>query len=146
MADKKFKLLYDGECPFCRREVGMLKRFDRRGNLDLEDITTVGFDPARYGLTREEVNGALHGILPNGRIVSRIDAIQEAYRAVGMGWLVAPAGLPGVHWTLDKLYGVFASNRVWLGAFFGRSCESGKCAVRPKTTVQMPSKSAFFHR
>jgi predicted DCC family thiol-disulfide oxidoreductase YuxK len=127
MSDKPFKLLYDGECPFCRREVEFLKRFDRKCDLILEDITAVGFDPARYGLTREEVMGVLHGIMPNGRIVSRVEAIRQAYRTVGLGWLVAPAGLPGVSWVLDRMYGVFAHNRVRLGRLFGRSCESGKC-------------------
>lgn len=144
MAEKKFKLLYDGECPFCRREIAMLKRFDRRGNLDMEDISTIGFDPGKYGLSRAEVNNSLHGILPNGRVVTRIDAIREAYRAVGMGWLVAPAALPGIHWTLNQLYDVFARNRIRLGMFFGRSCESGKCAVTPKDQGQMPSKSTLF--
>ncbi len=144
MCDKRYKLLYDGECPFCRREVAMLKRFDREGNLIIEDITAIGFNPACYGLTREEVTGVLHGILPDGRIVSRLEAIREAYRAVGLGWLVAPAGLPGVHWALDRMYGVFARNRIWLGKMFGRPCESGKCEVTPKTADFKADNSADY--
>jgi predicted DCC family thiol-disulfide oxidoreductase YuxK len=88
------------------------------------------------------VMGVLHGILPDGGIVSRLDALREAYRAVGMGWLVAPMGLPGVHWALDRMYGVFARNRVRLGMLFGRPCESGKCAIRPKTAGPFEQKPA----
>ena len=39
MADPAFKLLYDGQCPFCRREVDWLKRRDRAGRLVAEDIS-----------------------------------------------------------------------------------------------------------
>jgi predicted DCC family thiol-disulfide oxidoreductase YuxK len=131
---KRYKLLYDGECPFCRTEVAMLKRLDRHNNLDMEDITAVGYDPGRYGLTRGEVMGVLHGILPDGRVVRRVEAIRQAYKTIGLGWLVAPTGLPGVGWALDRMYNVFARNRGRLGTLFGRSCESGKCAIKPSAS------------
>ena len=54
--NRPFRLFYDSECPICRREVAWLKRRDRLGNLELEDIAALGFDPGRYGLTREEVD------------------------------------------------------------------------------------------
>ncbi len=127
MSDWQVKLLYDGECPFCRREVEWLKRRDRHGRLALEDIAAIGFDPARYGLTRQEVAGVLHGILPDGRVVRRVEALRQAYQAVGLGWLVAPTRLPIVRGVLDGLYGVFAGHRVRLGRWFGRSCEAGTC-------------------
>ena len=98
MPEQRYKLLYDGQCPFCRREVEWLRRRDRDGNLALEDIADPGFDPAQYGLTREEVMGVLHGVLPDGRVVRRVEAIRQAYRAVGLGWLVAPTRLPLVRW------------------------------------------------
>jgi hypothetical protein len=71
MPEGRFTLLYDGECPFCRREVEWLRRRDREGHLVLEDIADPSFDPVQYGLTREEVVGVLHGILPDGRVVRR---------------------------------------------------------------------------
>jgi predicted DCC family thiol-disulfide oxidoreductase YuxK len=129
MSHWRLKLLYDGECPFCRREIAWLKRRDRDGNLLLEDITAIGFDPAKYGLTREEVMGVMHGVLPDGRIVRRVEAIRRAYEAVGLGWLVMPTRLPGVRWVLDRMYDVFARNRVRLGRLFGRTCEHGSCAA-----------------
>ena len=71
MPKQQFKLLYDGDCPFCRREVEWLKRHDHHDRLVLENIAALGLDPAKYGLTREEVMGSLHGILPDGRVVQR---------------------------------------------------------------------------
>ena len=126
MTNPSLKLLYDGQCPFCRREVEWLKRQDREGRLATEDITDPSFHAERYGLTQEEVMGVMHGILPDGRIVRRLDAIREAYRAVGRGWMVAPLSWPVIHWMADLAYGLFARNRVALGHFFGRKCE-GSC-------------------
>ena len=146
MPHERYRLLYDGECPFCRREVAMIKRLDRRNNLIAEDIAAVGFDPARYGLTRDEVNGVLHGIMPDGSVVRRVEAIRQAYRAVGLGWMVAPMGLPGVRWALDGMYGVFARNRVRLGTFFGRTCDSGKCAAAPASSHFKATESAVVHK
>jgi len=112
---RRFRLLYDGECPICRREVQWLKGRDRAGNLKLENIAALGFDPARYGLSRGEINRELHGIKPDGTIVRGMEAVREAYRSVGLGWIMAPTRLPGVRFLSDRVYGWFARNRRALG-------------------------------
>jgi predicted DCC family thiol-disulfide oxidoreductase YuxK len=139
MPELRLKLLYDGECPFCRREAQWLKRRDRAGRLVLEDISALGFDPSRYGLARQEVMDVLHGVLPDGRIVRGVEALRQAYQAIGLGWLVAPTRLPVVRGALDRMYAAFARNRVGLGRWFGRRCQGGVCSMlktqdlRPKT-------------
>ena len=95
----------------------------------LEDISALGFDPSRYGLTRQEVMDVLHGVLPDGRIVRGVEAIRQAYQAVGLGWLIAPTRLPGVRVVLDRMYRVFARNRAGLGRWFGRRCQDGVCSM-----------------
>ncbi len=137
MPHRRLKLLYDGECPFCRREAQWLKRRDRHGRLVLEDISALGFDPSRYGLTRQEVIDVLHGVLPDGHIVRGVEALRQAYQAIGLGWLVAPTRLPVVGWVLDRMYGAFARNRAGLGRWFGRRCQSGVCS-KPKTKNLRP--------
>jgi len=132
MSDPRFKLLYDGECPFCRREVAWLQHWNRKGRLEFEDVSSADFDPSSYGTTREELLGVIHGVFPDGRIVSRVEAFRQAYRAVGLGWLLAPTGWPVLRWVFDALYSVFARYRVRLGRVFGRSCASGTCRVPPK--------------
>ena len=128
---RRFRLFYDGECPICRREVAWLKQRDRAGNLLLEDINILGFDPARYGLTREQVDLVLHGIRPDGVVVSGMEAVREAYRSVGLGWLLAPTRLPGIRLLSDYLYGCFARKRQTLGRLLGRRCADGHCVVSP---------------
>ena len=124
----KVKLLYDGECPICRREIDWLKRRNRQMLLTFEDIADPQFDPGRYGLTREQVNRSLHGILANGKVVRGMAAVRHAYRAAGLGWLTAPTALPGIRWAADRLYAAFARRRYALGRITGRGCTHGTCS------------------
>lgn len=128
MSPWPMKVLYDGACPFCRREIDWLRRRNQRLNLAFEDITAADFDPQRYGLTRKEVEGRLHGILRDGSIVRGAEAVRRMYEAIGMGWLVAPTRLPGIKEATDLGYRMFAKNRRWLGRLFGRpACSASKC-------------------
>lgn len=137
MSEWKFKLLYDGQCPVCRREANWLMRRNDAGHLAFEDIAAPGFEPLRYGLRQEQVRGVMHGIFPDGRIVTRMAAFREAYRLVGLGWALAPTGWPGVRWLADRGYGWFARNRIAIGRLLGgNDCEKGRCegASRTKAT------------
>ena len=130
MSQWEFKLLYDGQCPFCRREAQWLQRRDRHARLAFEDISVPGFDASRFGVTQAEVMGVMHGVYPDGRIVRKVAAFREAYRVVGLGWLLAPTAWPGLRWVADQFYEWFARNRVTIGSWFGGpACESGTCAV-----------------
>ncbi len=77
MSEWRFKLLYDGECPFCQREVRWLQRRNRHGHLAFEDVASPDFDPSLYGATREEVMGVIHGVFPDGRIVRKVEALRS---------------------------------------------------------------------
>jgi predicted DCC family thiol-disulfide oxidoreductase YuxK len=122
-----FRLLYDGDCPICRREVAWLKRRDNADNLVCEDISALGFDPFRYGLTREEVNRELHGVQSDGTVLRGMEAVRQAYQSVGLGLLVAPTRLPGMRFLTDQMYRWFARNRLALGKLIERDCPDGSC-------------------
>ncbi len=124
----RFKLLFDGECPLCRREANFLRRRNRHGALAFEDIAAPDFDATIYHTTREELMGVIHGVFPDGRIVKKLEVFREAYRAVGLGWLLAPTGWPGLRRLADLGYEWFARNRISIGKVFGRKCDSGACA------------------
>jgi predicted DCC family thiol-disulfide oxidoreductase YuxK len=130
--DWKFKLLYDGECPMCRREVAWLRGRNREGALAFEDISAPDFDAARYGKTQAELMEVMHGVFPDGRIVTKVATFREAYRLVGLGWLIAPTGWPVLRGLADWGYERFARNRIAIGKFFGgRDCENGRCEMKP---------------
>jgi predicted DCC family thiol-disulfide oxidoreductase YuxK len=132
MSAWRFKLLYDGECPLCLLEVRWLQRWNRHGHLAFEDVSSRDFDATNYRTTREELLGVIHGVFPDGRIVRKVEVFRQAYRAVGLGWLLAPTGWPVLCWIFDRLYAVFARYRVPLGRVFGRTCPSGTCSIPPQ--------------
>ncbi len=123
----EIKVLYDGACPVCKREVGFLRWLDGgRNTILLEDITSPQFDPARYGLTADEVMGQIHGVLPTGRVVRGMSVFRRAYDAVGMGWLLAPTNWPILRGVFDTGYEWFARHRLRLTGRWAE-CDSGRC-------------------
>ena len=129
MARSHFKVLFDGECPFCRLEARWLAYLNRSGYLTLEDIAAPDFDPGRFGATLPELMGTLHGFFPDGRKTVGMETFREAYRAVGLGWVLAPTGWPLLRHLFDILYNQFASRRVRFGPIFGRSCDGDRCSL-----------------
>lgn len=130
MSSPEFTLLYDRQCPFCRLEVEWLQRRDRRGRLAAIDISAAGFDPARFGLTLAAVHRRLHGMLADGTVIEGMPAIRAAWRAAGLGWVMAPTGWPVLRWFADLGYVVFARYRVPLGRLFGRrKCDTEQCSL-----------------
>jgi predicted DCC family thiol-disulfide oxidoreductase YuxK len=124
-----FKVLYDGECPFCRIEARWLARLNRSGRLALEDIAAPDFDPGQYGTTLPELMGTLHGVFPDGRKARGLETFRQAYAAVGLGWLCAPTRWPIVRPLADFCYTLFARYRVRMGGLFGRSCATDRCSL-----------------
>jgi len=128
----KLKLLFDAGCPFCAMEALWLQRRDKRGQLIFEDISRSDFDASRYGLTQAQVMGVMHGVLPDGRIITKVEVFRQAYQQIGLGWLLAPTGWPLLRAIAGWGYELFARYRVPLGRLLGgQHCETGTCAVKP---------------
>jgi predicted DCC family thiol-disulfide oxidoreductase YuxK len=117
--DNRYQLLYDGACPVCSREVLWLYR-RRPDAIEAVDISLEGFDASAYGLTAEQVDGALYGIRPDGGVTVGMDSLREAYRLGGLGWLVAWTGWWPARPVFDALYRGFARNRMRIGRLLGR--------------------------
>lgn len=131
MKNAKFKMLYDGLCPFCLREMQWLQKRDqqRQQMLEFEDISHPDFKPERYQLTREAVHHYLHGILPDGSVIKGLEVTRYTLRAVGFGWIARVTELPILRSCCEWGYDWFARYRVPLGRFFGKRCLP--CEIRP---------------
>ena len=78
MSSWEIKLLYDGDCPLCSREVRGLERMDKgRGRIAFEDIAGPEFTPGRYGLDVDQVMARIHGVLPDGSIVEGVEVFLD---------------------------------------------------------------------
>jgi predicted DCC family thiol-disulfide oxidoreductase YuxK len=129
----QIKILYDGQCPVCRKEADLLRWLDgNRQRLLLEDIADAQFVPSKYGLTMDQGMSQIHGILPSGRAVTGMEVFRRAYDAVGLGWMLAPTNWPLLRGVFNKAYSWFARNRLWLTAR-SLGCVAGRCGVSHKT-------------
>jgi predicted DCC family thiol-disulfide oxidoreductase YuxK len=106
----------------------MAKLDGGRGLLAIVDIAKPEFDPSRYGKTMDEVMGSIHGVMPDGKVITGVEVFRQAYGAVGRGWMVNWTALPGARWVTDRLYVVFAWIRLRLPGRHN-ACEGGTCRV-----------------
>jgi predicted DCC family thiol-disulfide oxidoreductase YuxK len=108
------EVFFDGACPLCRREIGMLRRLDRHGRLRLTDISAPEFDAAPLGRTHDELMREIKARLPDGTWITGVEVFRRLYGAVGFRWLIPVTRLPLVRQMLDIGYRVFARNRLRL--------------------------------
>lgn len=120
----EIRMFFDAECPLCAREVRFLERLDAgRGRIQFEDLSSPDFDATKYGLDQATVEARIHGVLPDGTIVEGVDVFSRAYSAVGVSWVAMLAEWRGVRWILDRLYLLFARNRLRITGRAPKQCE-----------------------
>ena len=116
------RMLFDGRCPLCRREATWLRRRDKHSRILFEDFTDPAFDFDSLGVSIDQLNATMHGVLPDGTVVRGMDALRAFYRAVGYGWLTAPTGWPIVRYLFDGFYWIWAKLRVKHGTCADTTC------------------------
>jgi predicted DCC family thiol-disulfide oxidoreductase YuxK len=112
------KLLYDGQCPLCLREVNFLRKHDAgRGLVAFVDIADDAYSPNdNGGVEFETAMGRIHAVLPNGTVIKNVEVFRRIYRVLGMGWIYAPTRWPVIGPLVDKLYDFWADRRLaWTG-------------------------------
>ena len=117
--NNRYRLLYDGACPVCRREILWLSR-RRPDAIEPVDTSAPGFYAADFGLETRQVDAALYGIRPDGGVTVGMDSLREAYRLGGLGWMVAWTDWWPARPVFDALYRGFARNRMRIGRLLGR--------------------------
>ncbi|MGF1591409.1 MAG: thiol-disulfide oxidoreductase DCC family protein [Pleurocapsa sp.] len=112
----KIKLLYDGQCPLCVREVNFLTKQDAgRGIVKFVDIASTDYDPQdNEGIDFATAMGRIHAILPNGKIIKNVEVFQQVYEQLGMGWVYAITKVPLIGASANWLYGLWADWRLKL--------------------------------
>ncbi|OKH22700.1 thiol-disulfide oxidoreductase DCC family protein [Chroogloeocystis siderophila] len=112
----KIKLLYDGECPLCVREVNFLRKRDAgRGLVAFVDIADEDYNPeAHGGVDFETAMGRIHAVLPDGTVIKNVEVFRRVYETLGMGWVYAITKLPVIGAIADMLYGIWADWRLRL--------------------------------
>lgn len=107
-------IFYDASCPLCAGEMQKLKKLDRESRLELVDCSAPDFDDtvlAGVGITRADLMARIHARDAHGRWLAALDAIEAAYRAVGLERAADLWGSPHLRPLLDPLYRWVASRR-----------------------------------
>ena len=115
----QIKLLYDGECPLCVREVNFLRKRDAgRGLVAFVDIASVDYNPEENGgVDFETAMGRIHAVLKDGTVIKNVEVFRRVYETLGMGWVYAATKWPVIGAVVDALYGIWAD---WRLAITGR--------------------------
>jgi predicted DCC family thiol-disulfide oxidoreductase YuxK len=139
----KIKLLYDGECPLCVREVNFLQKRDRgRGLVSFVDIAEDDYDPAENGgVDFATAMGRIHAVLADGSVIQNVEVFRRIYEILGIGWIYGATKWPIIGPLVDALYSIWAD---WRLALTGRpdlktilaereerlkSGETGRCRI-----------------
>jgi predicted DCC family thiol-disulfide oxidoreductase YuxK len=70
---------FDGGCPLCRREIGVMRRLDRAGAIQFLDVASP--DAGSCPLDRAELLARFHA-MEDGRLVSGAAAFAAMWRAI----------------------------------------------------------------
>ena len=104
-------LIYDGACGLCRQAVDLLRRWDREQALRFVPFQD-GPAVARFGIALPALAGAMHLVLPDGRVYAGADAAPELLRLFpGKRWLASLFRVPGVLALARRGYAWIAARR-----------------------------------
>jgi len=139
-AEPALTLLYDGACPLCLREVKGLKKRDQRGAIRFVDLNAPDYEPQRWGgISYRDGMARIHALRRDGTVLRDVAVFREAYRLVGLGWLYAPTAWPLIAPIVDRIYAIWASQRLRLT---GRPDLDSLCSCRcsrPQAAGATPS-------
>ncbi len=133
----RIKLLYDGECPLCVKEVNFLLKKDAgRGLVNFIDISDDNYRAEENsGIDYETAMGRIHGILPDGKVIKNVAVFREIYAILGMGWVYRITKNPIIGRIADLIYGIWADYRLKLTGrqpleiIVKERSKKGKCSI-----------------
>jgi len=105
---------FDGECPICRREIDLMKFFNRRAHLRFIDFSASSFPSTEHGLNQCDLERVIHARWADGTMITGVEVFREMWDAIGFGVLARFARRPTINALLVKAYAWFARNRLRL--------------------------------
>jgi len=120
MAVYPLTVFFDGACPICDREIALMKRLDRRRQLEFCDFSAQEYDAASSGFAAADLGAVIHARWADGSVITGVEVFRAMWEAVGLGVLAKLSRLSLVEPLVLRAYAWFARNRMRLT---GRSHE-----------------------
>lgn len=105
---------FDGECPICRREIDLMKIFNRSARLQFIDFSDGSYRSVEHGLSPCDLGRVIHARWSDGTLITGVEVFQEMWEAIGLGFLSRLARRPMINKLLVRAYAWFARNRLRL--------------------------------
>ena len=119
------KLLFDGECPFCRSIVERWRGTLERCGFEIVPLQTE-WVRTRLDLPEKELLSEMRVLTPDGRVIGGAAALVHVWAKIWWAWpLWLLALVPGVKWMLGRAYRWVAERRM---------CLSGACSLHAHPT------------
>ena len=136
MAPYPLTVFFDGACPICAREIALMKRLDRRRQMEFCDFSTQEYDPASSGFAAADLGTVIHARWADGSVITGVEVFRAMWEAVGLGVLAKLSRLSLIEPLVVRAYAWFARNRLRLT---GRSkaCTGDVCAPQPSKPVDV---------
>ena len=104
---------YDGDCPICTAEIGLMRRLDRASAIEFVDLSL----PSTCPTDRNAHLARLHARVRGGPMVDGAAAFVAMWRVLpALQPLAALASPPPVLWLLERAYRLFLRVRPGLQA------------------------------
>jgi len=105
---RSLSVWYDGDCPICAAEIGLMRRLDRDCSIEFVDLSVPGSCPT----DREARLARLHAQVRGGPMVAGAAAFVAMWRVLpGLRPLAGLASRPPVLWLLERAYLLFLKLR-----------------------------------
>jgi len=105
---------FDGDCPICRREIDLMKIFNRKKHFEFIDFTASSYLPAENGLSPCDLGKVIHARWSDGTLITGVEVFREMWEAIGLGFFLRFASRLTINKRLVRAYAWFARNRLRL--------------------------------
>ena len=119
-------IVYDGDCPFCRKQIIRIHQRDVSEQFEYLPRQTPGLTNRFPRLTEGDFNTGMRLVMQDGEIHVGADAVYHIARRLPVWrWLAWLYRIPVLHRLMRRTYGWIAANRRRLA----RTCEDGACRL-----------------
>ena len=134
MASYPLTVFFDGACPICAREIALMKRLDRRRQVDFCDFSSQVYDATSRGFAAADLGTVIHARWADGSVITGVEVFRAMWEAVGLGVLAKLSRLSFVEPLVLRAYAWFARNRLRLTGRL-KACTGDASAAHPPSQL-----------
>jgi len=114
-SENNLKLLYDGECPICKREICILQKKDTQSKVTFVDISSDEFSPVEQNnIDYNTAMSQIHAIDSKGNVLVGLPAFAAVYARSQFLATSTFLRIPFIMKILNPFYTLFAKKRLWI--------------------------------